>query len=86
MTLASEVGSGALLVFTDGCVFIGVGGGRGEKWHLSTPLFLEKFPNNLCPSRTHSEINKCSLPSAPGIFQTAASSSISAGLFFVLSL
>ena len=52
-------------------------GGRGGKWHLLAPLFLDKSFNDLCPSSTHSEMNKyIFLSYAPGGFQTAASNHV----------
>ena len=38
---------GTALVLADICVFRLWD--RGEKWHLPSPLFLEKFPKDLCP-------------------------------------
>lgn len=49
-------------------------GGKGRKWLLPVPLFLEEVPSNGHPSRTCSAVSKePSLPWASGTFQTVNS-------------
>lgn len=49
-------------------------GGPGRKWHPPAPLFLKKFPNNLCSFSTHSEFSRqLTLLDIPGTLQAAAS-------------
>lgn len=44
------------------------------RWHLPARLFLNKSPQDPCPSRTYSGISKyISLPYMPGVFQTTSS-------------
>ena len=69
--LASWVMSVGLELFPEGeCMFRL---GRGGKWSLPVPLFLEKTSSYTYPSSTRLVYKCFSLPYIPGIFQTAAS-------------
>ena len=73
------------LVPTDTCVSR-LGNEEG-KWLLPALFFFEKFPKDLYPSSTCSEISEqISLVYTPVIFQTAASVLCLCKLFVVLSL
>lgn len=48
--------------FTQVAVYIVYAGGRGGRWHLPAPLFLERLLNYHYPSGTHSEMSKVLSP------------------------
>lgn len=60
-----------LFVPSGGYVFM-LGNGEGKR-HLPSPLFLDKYSINLCPSSVSSEISKEIFWYSPGISQTAIS-------------
>lgn len=60
--------------------------GQGKRWTCEF-LSLKKFPNNFCPSKACSEINKyISFMYTSGAFQIAALCCVSAGLFVIIQL